>query len=263
MNKTKRITEISSFDEEVPIYKNMFQARTTSLLKHVIEKISVDRNDNMNSKLPSILLSGKGEGKSLLAKSFSTSLCSRFEHIQSRHISAGGGCGSLFQNVDSETVYYISACEELTASSISMIFKLLTQGFVRVRSYRGAEFETVSANNKLLIFSTDEPSQLCPDLYKAIDYHCYLQEYSSEQMEIILEQRLRWSGVDHVKEVPAIVAHNGGGTISGCIRLLSLCYLIMRSDGRTKMILEDIEKAIGLNSQQVLGGPPIPDDIAF
>jgi len=252
MRKSKIVTDINSFDEEVPIYKVLFQDLTTSLIKHIIEKAYVD------FKLPSILLAGK-EGKGLIAKAFSNSLCSKFEHIQSRYLSMGGDCGTLYNNIDQETVYYISACDELSGHSLSMIFKLLTQGYVKVRSY-GRDHETVMADNKLFVFSTDHTEQICPDLYKAIDYHCFLNSYSIEQMEIILEQRLKWCGVGFEEQIPAIIALNGK-TMAGCIRLLSICFLVMRGEGRTKMLITDTEKGIALNSQQ--GVPPPTEDIHF
>ncbi len=261
MSKAKHITDINSFDKQTSIYKILFQDKTTSLLKHVIDKLSVDRFEGVNYKLPSILISGK-EGKQLIAKALSTSLCSRFEHIQGRHLSMGASCGSLFKNVEDETVYHIDAAEELTGSSISMLYKLLVYGSARVRTYRPGNYETVSADNKLFVFSTDDTKLLCPDLFKSIDYHCFLQSYSTEQREILVEQRLRWANIKFVEEIPAIIALNGK-TMAECFRLLAICFLVMRGDGRTKMILEDVEKAIGLNSSQGLISPPVDSEIPF
>ncbi len=189
-------------------------------------------------------------------------MCSRFEHIQGRHLSIGGHCGSLYQNIDNETVYYISLAEELVPSSISMIFKMLTEGSVEFNEYRGSDYKTVSAANKLFIFAVEEAEELCSEFKKAINYHCYLREYSISEKEILVEQRLNWANVNFVKEIPAIIAHNCK-TISGCIRLLSLCFLIMRGDGRTNMIMEDVEKGIGLNASQELVPPPPVDTIPY
>ena len=150
------------------------------------------------------------------------------------------------------------------SSSITLLYKFLTQCSVQVRNYIPDEYKTVSAVNKLFVFGTNDPKKICPDLYKEIDYHCYLQGYSAEQIEIIIEQRLKWCGIDYQKEIPAIIVHNGRGSISNCIRLLSICFLIMRGDGRTNMILEDVQKGIGLNASQVgILPPPVPDEIPF
>ena len=47
-------------------------------------------------------------------------------------------------------------------------------------------------------------------------------------------------------------------------RLLSMCFLVMRGDSRTKMTVKDVEIGIGLNQQEPrLVPPPIPDDIPF
>ena len=57
-------------------------------------------------------------------------------------------------------------------------------------------------------------------------------------MELIVEQRLKWCGVDYDKEVPAIIVHNSQGSISNCVRLLSVCFLVMRGDCRNMMVVD-------------------------
>ena len=64
------ISDINSFDTEASIYKILFQDKATSLLKHIIDKITIDRYEQVNFKLPSILIAGK-EGKQLIARAFS------------------------------------------------------------------------------------------------------------------------------------------------------------------------------------------------
>ena len=184
------ISDINSFDKEISIYKILFQDRATSLLKYIIDKISNDRYENINYRLPSILITGK-EGKQLLARAFSNSLCNNFEHIQGQHLAVGGWHGSLYKNIENETIYYISSADELNSSSITALLKFLTQGYFKYRNHMKCEDITVSVENKLFIFSTNNQKELCPDLYKAIEYHCYLKNYNTGQMEILVEQRLK------------------------------------------------------------------------
>ena len=58
------ISDINTFDKEVSIYKILFQDRATALLKYVIDKISIDKLEKVNSKLSSILIAER-EGKQL------------------------------------------------------------------------------------------------------------------------------------------------------------------------------------------------------
>ena len=258
------ISDINTFDAQASIYKILFQDRTTALLKYVIDKISIDKLEKVNSKLPSILIAGI-EGKQLIIRAFSNSLCSKFEHIQGKHLAMGGYSGSLYKNSDTETVYFISSAEKLSAYATSLFHQHISQGFIKFRSQVSGEDTTVSAENKLFVFSVDDPKKLCQDLYKAIDYHCFLKNYNTEELEFIVEMRLKWSGVDFEKQVPAIIVHNGQGSISNCIRLLSVCYLIMRGNCRNNMTLKDLEIGIGLNQPHggLVPAPPIPDDIPF
>ena len=86
-------------------------------------------------------------------------------------------------------------------------------------------------------------------------------------MEILVEQRLRMCAIDFQKEIPAIIVRNGEGRISNCMRLLSVCFVVMRGDARTEMTVKDVEIGIGLNHQQEGLAPPPPhhltDDIPF
>lgn len=172
------ICDINSFDKEASIYKILFQDRTTALLKYIIDKISIDRYENVNFRLPSILIAGregKIEGKQLIIRAFSNSLCSDFEYIQGKYLSMGGWSSSLYRNVNSETVYYINLADELSPSSITTLHKFLIHGFAKFKNPISQETIKVSTKNKLFVFSVNDSKQLCSDLYKAIDYHCYLK----------------------------------------------------------------------------------------
>jgi len=248
--KEKHITsDISSFDKEVPIYKILFQDRTTALLKYIIDKIAIDKYEHVNFRLPSIVIAGK-EGKQLIARAFSNSLCYHFEHIQGQHLGMGGCAGSVYKDSDTETVYYISSADRLSPYSVSLLHNFLTHGHIKFRDNMRDELVTVTTHNKLFVLGVHDPKKLCPDLYKAGDYRCYLKNYSTSEMEILVDQRLKWCGIDHQKEVPAIIVRNGEGSIANCIRLLSVCYLVMRGDYRTKMMISDIETGIALNKQE-------------
>ena len=257
------ISDINTFDAEASIYKILFQDRATALLKYIIDKISIDRYENENFKLPAIMIAGR-EGKHLITRAFSNSMCNSFEFIQGKHLGLGGSFGSLLENSEKETIYYINQADKLSPYSISNFHKFLTIGYVKYHDRIKGENVIVPANNKLFIFGTDDPKKLCPDLFKAIDYHCYLKNYDTREAEILVEQRLKWCGIDCVKEVPAIIVRNGKGSMSNCMRLLSLCHLVMRASSRSRMTAKDVEIGIGLNHPQ--GGiapPPLSDDIPF
>ena len=243
------INDINSFDEEVSIYKVLFQDRTTAMLKYLIDKLSNDRYENRNCKLPSVLIAGK-EGKQLVARAFINSTCYNYEHIQGQHLGMGGHFGTLYTNSDTETVYYISSADRLSAFSVSWLHQYITQGYIKFRDHIKDESVTITGDNKMFIFSVNNTKKLCPDLHGSTEYHCQLKDYNTSEMEIIVEQRLKWCGIDHQKQVPAIIVHNGAGSISNCIRLLSVCNLIMMADGRTKITIKDVEIGIGLNRQE-------------
>ena len=78
-NTKKDIYDISNFDREVSIYKIMFQDKTTTLLKNIIEQISIDRFEG-KCRYPSILLVGRSS-KRLIANALCNSLGFVYEEI--------------------------------------------------------------------------------------------------------------------------------------------------------------------------------------
>jgi hypothetical protein len=246
--KEQHITsDINTFDQEVSIYKILFQDRATALLKYIIDKLLNDRYENKNNRLPAVMIVGKYGGKHLISRAFSNSMCSNFEFIHGRYLGMGGYSGTLYKNSDTETIYYISSADELSPYSASLLHKFLSQGYYKYRNHIVNEEITVLTDNKLFVFGVNDTKEFCSDLFKEIQYHCYLNNYSTTEMEILVEQRLKWCGINYVKQVPAIIVHNGEGSISKCMRLLSVCFLIMGGDGRRKMTIKDVEIGIGLN----------------
>jgi hypothetical protein len=265
--KDKIITDINSFDEEVSIYKILFQDRTTSTMKYLIDKLSLDRYENRNFNLPSIMIAGK-EGKQLIARAFANSLCCNFEHIIGSHLGRGGSCQSLYENnenVDEDTIYYISSADKLTTNSITQFHNFLQYHYVKFRNPISEKEQTVRSNNKLFIFGVDDYKKLSKDIYKSIEHHCYLTDIRLDNLYTLIEQRLRWCGVEYEQEVPTIIAVKGKGSISKCIRLLSACYLVMRGSGRSKITVKDLEIGLGLSKEELQIDPAdmVDDELLF
>jgi len=258
------IRNISSFDEEVSLYKILFQDKATSLLKYLIEKLGIDSYEN-NLRLPSLIISGR-EGKSLIAKAFSNSICCCFEHIQGDLISSGGNVGTLYEMIEHQTIiYHISKADKLYPASVSSLLKFMTQGYTSLRNPINKEVNVVPATNKLFIFSAKNINNVNSDLVKAVHYHCRLNSFPTpEQIELIIEQRLRWIGIEYEKEVPKTIVDHGWATIAEGIGLLTTCFLAMRGSNRTRMTVKDVETGIGIYAPQRERAPVAQnDDIPF
>ena len=247
--KEQHISDINCFDNESSIYQILFQDRTISMLKYIIEKISLDEYECVNFRLPSVMLIG-GEGKQLIARAFSTSLCYNFEHIQGQYLGTGGYSGSLYQDVHEMTVYYISSGEKLSNYSMTLLHNSLRYDFMKFKTSASQEDVIITAYNKLFVLGVNDSKEISQDLCKATDYHCHLNNYTTENQELLIEQRLRWSHMKFEKQVPAIIVKNGEGSIGRCIRLLSASYLVMRGNNREKITIKDVEIGIALNRQE-------------
>jgi hypothetical protein len=47
-----------------------------------------------------------------------------------------------------------------------------------------------------------------------------------------------------------LIVEHSKGSISNCINLLKTCYVIMRADGRSEMLITDIQKGLVLFIRQ-------------
>jgi Holliday junction resolvasome RuvABC ATP-dependent DNA helicase subunit len=242
------ISHINSFNDEVSIYKVLFQDRTTTLLKKIVEQISNDRFDGNHTQYPSILLLGCS--KRLVVEAMCNALCFNFEEVQGDLLGQGASLNTLYENLSKETLYHITSADKLTNYSVSFLYRFLNQGSILCRNPFTRENEMVLAMNKMFVFSATTAENMNADLLKIIDYHCHLDDYNNEQLRIIVEQRLNWCNIEYSEKVPALIVEHSQGSISNCINLLKVCYSIMRGDCRSKMIVLDVKKGLVLFLRQ-------------
>jgi hypothetical protein len=239
-NKTQHSSDIDIFDSEVSIYKILYQDKTTTLLKHIIEQISADKYNNRVEKYPSLLLVGD-TSKRLISIALSNSLCFAYEEVLGELISMGANCSSLFETVFTDTIYYVSRADKLTEYFISQFYQLLTHGYLRTSNPITRKREVVLLDNKMFIFSTKNINRVNPNLLKVISYQCFLQDCNSDsKLLLIVEQRLKWCSVNFSKIVPELIVKNSNGSISDCIRLLRICLMIVKGEWRSKITADDV-----------------------
>ena len=234
------VSDINTFDDEVSIYKILFQDKTTTLLKHIIEQISADKYNNRVEEYPSLLLTGD-TSKRLISIALSNSLCFDYEEVLGELISMGANCSSLFETVFTDTIYYVSRADKLTEYSISQFYQLLTHGYLRISNPITRKKEVVLVDNKMFIFSAKNKNRVNPNLLKVISYQCFLQDCNSDsKLLLIVEQRLKWCSINFSKIVPELIVKNSNGSISDCIRLLRICLMIVKGELRNKITADDV-----------------------
>jgi hypothetical protein len=243
------ISHINSFNDEVSIYKVLFQDRTTTLLKKIVEQISNDRFDGNRAKYPSILLIGNSS-KKLLAEALCNTICFNYEEIQGDLLGQGGQTNTLYENAPRETLFHISLADKLSNYSISSLFRFLRQGYVLCRNPFTRESEMVHTMGKMFVFSAKTVENMNADLRKIIDHHCYLSDYNDEQLRVIVSQRLHWCNIEYNEQVPVVIVEHSQGSISNCINLLKTIYCIIRAGCKSKIEVDDVEMGLKLFLRQ-------------
>ena len=108
------------------------------------------------------------------------------------------------------------------------------KGWLRVkRDYKGWPVLTEKDINKV-----------ADPIVDAVDYIIEIEPYT-QQLELIVLQRLKYCGVEYEKEeVLSQIVRGGDGQLKNIIKFLKLCITVMKSDGRDdRLMLKDVEKA--------------------
>ena len=156
-------------------------------------------------------------------------------------MNVGAICGSLFETVYADTIYYINRADELSEYSVSQFYQLLTHGYLRISNSITRRREVVLIDNKMFIFSAKNKNKVNPNLLKVLSYQCFLQDCSEDKkLLLIAEQRLKWCSINYSEIVPELIVKNSNSSISDCIKLLRICLMIVKGEWRSKITADDV-----------------------
>lgn len=249
-NRTKNTDvqiDLNEFESHISLYRILGQPKAVCLLTTVIECIQVNIYDQIQGRLPVILIEGElGTGKKLISKAFSNSMCADYEYVLARHASNGGGTGTLWLNSDKFTVYYIFPAEKLLGYSISNLYEILDKGFVTFKNPISREKEVVTRRNKIIIFGSINSQHIDPSLYDLIDYRVKLREYCEMDVSRIIQQRLEFMRIGYEGNIVSELSRCSRDFAQKAIELLKISIAFMRSDHRFRLTESDIQNALKL-----------------
>ena len=242
MSKTQKqtTTELDSFDEEISLWQLLptGKGHGLSLLKTIVDSIL---NTNKN-KLPSILITGS-EGKRTHARAFVRAL--GIDDIKEIH-------GSLLQPVSGVMQYFCSIDDTAhIVTDINQIHSLVRLSICQIiKDHRFYLFDYMKEGINsfevpgLLVLTEKDINKVADPIVDAVDYIIEIEPYT-QQLELIVLQRLKYCGVEYEKEeVLSQIVRGGDGQLKNIIKFLKLCITVMKSDGRDdRLMLKDVEKA--------------------
>ena len=242
----KIITDISAFDETISLYNLLAggSGKGIILLRKLVDQIQNDNYENVNSNSPPIILITGREGKSVTAKSFLRALgIEETRQIQACFIEGESYLVAFFQNSNANIGYIIHHIEKLQEGLLSNLWQILEERKLRMFNFLSGQ-EEVHRINGIVILTSSDIKKVSQPVVDVINFVVQLEPYTQEQLELIVLQRLMCSGINYEnEEVLKSVVEYGNRNLRDIIRFLRTCYILMRADGRDKLMLSDIEKA--------------------
>ena len=245
----KIVRHIDEFENSVSLYNLLAggSGKAVILLKKMVDQV---QNDNFHNVIanspPSLIIIGR-EGKSVTAKAFLRALgIEQIRQIQARYVEGESYLVALFQNSHANIGYIIHHVEKLQEGLLSYLWQLLKEKKLCIFNFLN-QMEEVHKINGIVILTSSDIKKVSQPIMQAVDYVIKLEEYTQQQLELIVLQRLQFSGLDYEnEEVLRTVVEYGNGQLRYIIRFLRDCYTVVRADGRDKLMLSDIEKAVKL-----------------
>ena len=242
----KQIIRIDDFDETVSLWQ-LLPAGVGEGLKHL--KIIVDSIHNSRveqSKKPlSILISGK-QGIRTHARALTRALGLQF-------IDETPACllqtpltaiHELFSPTRYSDSCIISGISLLCSASRKVVYEIITTGRYTIHNYLEKRTQYIPVN-KLIIMTTHLLDKVPNYFMEKIDHVVEIEEYTDQQLELVVLQRLKYCQIDYDEEkVMWLIVEYGGKDLHRIIRLLKDAMTIMLADGRNVLTVEDVKKVM-------------------
>lgn len=206
----------------------------------------------------SLLVGAPGLGKSQLARVIAAEMATDFHEILGQSIQSNGDLNALLLGAGQKAVVHIDEAQELEKPFQTALYLALDKKQVFLqggRSRRGPQSIPI-ADFTLLLSTTDEFCLLQP-LRDRMKLLLRFDFYSVDDLTTLLRQRSKAVGWRVEEAVFPLIAQRSRGTPRLALRLLSSCRRVCRSEGRSTVILADLERACSLERIDALGLGPV------
>jgi len=253
----KQIVDIEAFND-VSLWQLIPSGRGLglSLLKTIVNAIH-----NGDFKLRSLLIVGHA-GLRTHGSAFIRALgIEKLSQIDGSLLPPGGELVKFF-NSDKDQAFLITNADELTPMLQLPVYKIITTNKYQLYNHMKQGYESFDVPG-LIVMTSKNIKDVADPIVKSVDSIVEIENYRQEQLRLIILQRLVYAHIGYENDdiLKNIVLY-GNNDLKQTIKFLKICIAVMQSDGRRKLLLDDVEKAKRLSPPPV-PAPPISDDIPF
>ena len=245
--KQKQIVTIDEFDNTVSLYQLLPAGTGSGLkkLKIIIDSIHNSEIDN-GLKPFSLIIAGK-QAVRTHARCFIRAMGLEYPYEMP---------SNLLQTTPTEVFnffhptrwcdsYVISAISLLYPTTLKTLYEIITTGRFSVYNNIKKTTEVVPVFNPILL-TTHRLDKVSDYFTEKIDHIVELDEYTDQQLELIVLQRLKYCQIDYQEEkVLQLIVEYGSKNLHQIIRLVKDAITIMLADSRTVLTVEDVKKVMG------------------
>ena len=111
----------------------------------------------------------------------------------------------------------------------------------------------------IVVLTSKNSKKIPAPVLDAVDHIVELEDYTTDQLELIILQRLKYAHIDYQNEyVLKNIVRHGRNDLEKCIRFMRCCVAVMQSQGRQKLMPDDVIKGARLKRL-----PELDPDIPF
>ena len=235
------------------------QGKGIVLLRSIIDAIQANNYSRPGNKLPSILIIGE-EGKKLTAIAIANSL--QIEDIREcKAVYLDNGISSFqhFCESTTNTAHILTDVNELKPNAESALWRYLSKRRCSYFNFLTKNIDNILFCNGLIIMTSKDIESVSIPIIKETDYIVELEPFTTEQLKIIVHQRLKFCGIRYEGEevLQAIVGAEPVG-LKQVMQFLKRCVIFMQAEYGDCLSLEMVEKVKRLSGMAVETGDDIP-----
>jgi len=143
-----------------------------------------------------------------------------------------------------DTAHLVSHVEHMVGAIHPYICQAVRQGQYFVYDYGKREL-VIYVVATPIVLTTQAEHKVHPALVEAVEYVVAVEPYTAEQLELVVLQRLKYSGLTYQdEEVLRQIVQGGQERYDSVIDLLKIVMLLVLADCRDTVRISDVKKAL-------------------
>lgn len=241
----KQMVGLDEFNQTVSLYQLMPSGagRGLSHLKIIVNSI-LHNPEKQQRKPLSLLISGK-QGANTHSRSFIRALgLEDIKETPAQLLNAPpNAIHEFFNPLFPAQGFLISNIDALYPAVLKTLYEIITAGEYSGYDYHRRVKEVVHVYNPVVMTARDI-SKIPKYFKEKIGHIITLEDYTDQQLELIVLQRLKYCQIDYEEKVLWLIVEYGHKKLHNIVRLLKSAITVMLADSRKVLTVADVKKVM-------------------